>query len=44
MFLRGHTVDILTSSEVLAKRDSEENIDYYDLFGITSLHNNMLKH
>ena len=42
MYLRGHTVDILTSSEVLAKRDSEENIDFYDLFDIKSLHNNIL--
>ncbi|XP_037949528.1 uncharacterized protein LOC119680670 [Teleopsis dalmanni] len=37
--LRGEMVDIVTSSYVLAKRDSETNKDIYNLFGFDVSHN-----
>lgn len=33
--LKGHKVDIVTSSEVLAARDAEEKSKFYSLFGMT---------
>jgi hypothetical protein len=37
--LEGKTVDIVTSSSVLAQRDAQEQAGFYQLFGITVDHN-----
>jgi preprotein translocase subunit SecA len=37
--LQGHKVDIVTSSEVLAKRDVEKQAKFYKLLGLTFAHN-----
>ncbi|XP_055344805.1 uncharacterized protein LOC129592727 [Paramacrobiotus metropolitanus] len=37
--LEGHTVDIYTSSPVLAERDAQEWTQFYQLFGLTCGHN-----
>ncbi|KAL4455774.1 hypothetical protein ABPG74_003184 [Tetrahymena malaccensis] len=37
--LQGHQVDIITSNEVLAKRDSDQQKSFYSLFGLKCAHN-----
>jgi len=37
--LRGETVDIITSSSVLAERDASERKDFFRMFGISVSHN-----
>lgn len=39
MSLAGHSVDIVTSSDVLAKRDWEHLKEFYSTFGLTADHN-----
>ena len=36
-------VDLITSSEVLAKRDAQEKADLYEMFGLSSSHNFLLE-
>ena len=35
----GHSVDVITSSPVLAERDATENQEYFELFGVSVSHN-----
>ena len=37
--LIGHSVDVITSSPVLAERDATENKEYFELFGVSVSHN-----
>ena len=37
--LIGHSVDVITSSPVLAERDAAENQEYFELFGVSVSHN-----
>jgi preprotein translocase subunit SecA len=39
LYMKGHTVDIITTSKMLAKRDAEEKKDCYGLMGIGVSHN-----
>jgi preprotein translocase subunit SecA len=38
MALQGHFVDIITSSQYLARRDQEKYLGFYKMLGITSSH------
>ncbi|CAF1419452.1 unnamed protein product, partial [Rotaria sordida] len=38
--LKGKTVDIVTSSPILAERDSKEKAKFYNMFGLGCSHNN----
>jgi preprotein translocase subunit SecA len=39
LYMQGHTVDIITTSKMLAKRDVEDKKDFYGLIGIEISHN-----